>query len=106
MREVRHAFVETRGFPTHVAEAGRGAPLFLLHGWPEFWATWEPMFERLPDRFRLIAPDFRGFGESGNPTTGASDQAGPDVSPTISWLSSTGWASPGQASSATMSVPM
>jgi pimeloyl-ACP methyl ester carboxylesterase len=79
MREVRHAFVETRGFPTHVAEAGRGAPLLLLHGWPEFWATWEPMFERLPDRFRLIAPDFRGFGESGNPTTGASDQAGPDV---------------------------
>lgn len=79
MREVRHAFVETRGFPTHVAEAGRGAPLLLLHGWPEFWATWEPMFERLSDRFRLIAPDFRGFGESGNPTPGPSDQAGPDV---------------------------
>lgn len=79
MSAVRHSFVETRGFPTHVAEAGSGAPLLLLHGWPEFWATWEPMFERLGDRFRLVAPDFRGFGESGNPTPGPSDQAGPDV---------------------------
>ena len=37
------------------------------------------MFDRLSDRFRLIAPDFRGFGESGNPPSGPSDQAGPDV---------------------------
>ena len=56
-----------------------GPPLLLLHGWPEFWATWEPMFDRLSDRYRLIAPDFRGFGESGNPTAERSDQAGPDV---------------------------
>ena len=79
MSQIRHSFVETRGFATHVAEAGRGAPLLLLHGWPEFWATWEPMFARLADRYRLIAPDFRGYCESGNPTQGPSDQAGPDV---------------------------
>ena len=59
MREVRHAFVETRGFPTHAAEAGRGAPLLLLHGWPEFWATWLPLINRLHPDFHLIAPPGR-----------------------------------------------
>jgi len=76
MADTTHTFVETRGFTTHVAQ---GPPLLLLHGWPEFWATWEPMFDRLGDRYRLIAPDFRGFGESGNPSLGCTDQAGADV---------------------------
>lgn len=79
MTEIKHSFVDIRGFRTHVAEAGSGPPLLLLHGWPEFWATWEPMFERLAGRYRLIAPDFRGFGESGNPDAGRTDQAGPGV---------------------------
>jgi epoxide hydrolase 4 len=45
----------------------------LLHGWPEFWAAWEPIFARLAGRYRLIAPDFRGFGESENPHPGPTD---------------------------------
>ena len=39
MHDIRHSFHQTRGFTTHVAEAGNGPPLVLLHGWPEFWAT-------------------------------------------------------------------
>lgn len=65
--QVRHNFVAARGVRHHVAACGEGPPLILLHGWPEFWATWEPIFERLHRRYRLIAPDFRGFGESENP---------------------------------------
>jgi epoxide hydrolase 4 len=79
MPAIEHTFLDTRGFRTHVAQAGNGPPLVLLHGWPEFWATWEPMFTRLGDRYRLIAPDFRGFGESGNPNPGPSDQANGDI---------------------------
>lgn len=79
MTGIRHAFHEINGFRCHVAEAGEGPPLLLLHGWPEFWATWEPVIDRLHHDFRLIAPDFRGFGESGNPTPERSDQAGADV---------------------------
>ncbi|MGL4241561.1 MAG: alpha/beta fold hydrolase [Beijerinckiaceae bacterium] len=67
MPAIRHNFVTARGVRHHVAECGEGPPLLLLHGWPEFWATWEPMFARLGHRYRLIAPDFRGFGESDNP---------------------------------------
>jgi len=72
MQEIRHSPVVAGGLRHHVAEAGQGQPLILLHGWPEFWATWEPMFERLAHRYRLIAPDFPGFGESENPHSGPS----------------------------------
>lgn len=34
---------------------------------------------RLEHRFRTIAPDFRGFGESGNPDPTPSDQASADI---------------------------
>ena len=47
--------------------SGAGRPLLLLHGWPEFWLTWEPVMTRLADRFTLIAPDLRGFGDSDKP---------------------------------------
>ncbi|MBI1187840.1 MAG: alpha/beta fold hydrolase [Alphaproteobacteria bacterium] len=77
--EIRHGFHDINGFRAHVAEAGQGPALLLLHGWPEFWATWEPLIDRLADGYRLIAPDFRGFGESGNPEPGRTDQAGADV---------------------------
>lgn len=76
---IQHRQIKLDGVRLHVAEAGMGFPLILLHGWPEFWATWEPVMARLEDRFRLIAPDFRGFGESGNPHPEPSDQAGADV---------------------------
>jgi pimeloyl-ACP methyl ester carboxylesterase len=51
----------------HVARAGQGKPLLLLHGWPEFWLTWEPVMTRLAGRYSLIAPDLRGFGDSDKP---------------------------------------
>lgn len=64
---IEHRFVAARGARFHVALAGDGPPLLLLHGWPEFWLTWEPVMERLANRFRLLAPDLRGFGESDKP---------------------------------------
>ena len=76
---IQHQHITARGIRFHVAEAGSGPPLILLHGWPEFWATWEPVMERLADRFRLIAPDLRGFGESDNPHPEPSDKVGADV---------------------------
>jgi len=62
-----HFTVEAKGAALHVARVGTGRPLLLLHGWPEFWLTWEPVMTRLADRFQLIAPDLRGFGDSDKP---------------------------------------
>jgi pimeloyl-ACP methyl ester carboxylesterase len=50
-----------------VARTGTGPALLLLHGWPEFWLTWEPVMTRLATRHTLIAPDLRGFGDSDKP---------------------------------------
>ena len=64
---MEHLTIQANGAAFHVARTGRGRPLILLHGWPEFWLTWEPVMIRLADRFLLIAPDLRGFGDSDKP---------------------------------------
>jgi pimeloyl-ACP methyl ester carboxylesterase len=63
--DIRHHVIELPNIKMHVAVAGTGTPLILLHGWPEFWAIWEPVMALLADRFTLFAPDLRGFGETG-----------------------------------------
>ncbi len=74
---IAYSKVNVDGAELHVARAGRGRPLLLLHGWPEYWKTWEPVMERLAGRFELIAPDLRGFGRSDKPAGvfGPQDQA-------------------------------
>jgi pimeloyl-ACP methyl ester carboxylesterase len=64
---IDHLNVSANGGMFHVARAGQGKPLLLLHGWPEFWLTWEPVMTRLAGRYSLIAPDLRGFGDSDKP---------------------------------------
>ena len=64
---MEHLTVQANGAAFHVTRTGKGPPLLLLHGWPEFWLTWEPVMLRLADRFTLVAPDLRGFGESDKP---------------------------------------
>ncbi len=64
---MQHRMVTAAGATFHVVTAGSGPPVLLLHGWPEFWLTWEPVMQRLQDRFTLVAPDLRGFGQSDKP---------------------------------------
>src|ERR1700735_99375 len=59
--------IQANGGAFHVARTGQGRPLLLLHGWPEFWLTWAPVMTQLADRYTLIAPDLRGFGDSDKP---------------------------------------
>ena len=64
---MEHLTVRANDASFHVARTGSGRPLLLLHGWPEFWLSWEPVMTRLADRFTLYAPDLRGFGDSDKP---------------------------------------
>jgi len=64
---MEHLTIDANRAAFHVARTGAGPPLLLLHGWPEFWLTWEPVMARLADRFTLLAPDLRGFGDSDKP---------------------------------------
>lgn len=65
---MEHSTVQANGASFHLARAGTGPALLLLHGWPEFWLAWEPLMRRLADRYTLVAPDLRGFGDSDKPT--------------------------------------
>jgi pimeloyl-ACP methyl ester carboxylesterase len=78
-----HRSVSANGTRFHIAEAGEGPLVLLLHGFPEFWWTWRHQLAWLPEAgFRAVAVDLRGFGGSDKPPrgydliTGASDAAG------------------------------
>jgi 3-oxoadipate enol-lactonase len=49
------------------SEKGQGMPVVLLHGFPFRGVIWHEQQERLSDRYRVIAPDLRGHGQSPAP---------------------------------------
>jgi len=78
-----HRSVSANGTRFHIAEAGDGPLVLLLHGFPEFWWTWRHQLASLPAAgFRAVAADLRGYGGSDKPprgydlVTAASDVAG------------------------------
>lgn len=64
---VSHRYVELPGVRLHLAEAGEGPPIVLLHGWPQHWWIWRKVMPALAENHRVIAPDLRGFGWSEAP---------------------------------------
>lgn len=56
--------VDAAGRTISYREAGDGPPVLLLHGIGSGSASWEWQFDGLGDRFRLIAWDAPGYGES------------------------------------------
>lgn len=64
----QHHIVELNGIRLHYVAAGSGPLVVLLHGFPEFWYAWRHQISALASRgFRVIAPDMRGYNESGRP---------------------------------------
>jgi pimeloyl-ACP methyl ester carboxylesterase len=64
---VTHRLVDIGRVRLHVAEAGEGPPLLLLHGWPQHWWCWRLLIGSLARDHRVLAPDLRGFGWSDAP---------------------------------------
>jgi pimeloyl-ACP methyl ester carboxylesterase len=64
---VTHRTVLARGLRFHVAEAGAGAPVVLVHGWPQHWWMWRHVVPALAPHARLVMLDLRGFGWSDAP---------------------------------------
>jgi pimeloyl-ACP methyl ester carboxylesterase len=55
------------GTRLHVAEAGAGSPLILVHGWPQHWWAWRRVVPALAQERRILCPDLRGLGWSDAP---------------------------------------
>jgi pimeloyl-ACP methyl ester carboxylesterase len=45
-------------------DAGSGAPMLFIHGWPHNRKLWAAQLSGLPMQARCLAPDLRGFGDS------------------------------------------
>src|SRR5918993_1064288 len=66
--EIRHERIVANGVELHVARAGAGPPVILLHGFPEYWRSWKHQIPALVSAgFSVLAPDLRGYNESDRP---------------------------------------
>ncbi|HUN48770.1 MAG TPA: alpha/beta hydrolase [Stellaceae bacterium] len=72
MAEITYRRMQVGDVEIFWREAGRAdAPvLLLLHGFPSAGHMFRDLIPRLADRFRLIAPDLPGFGQSSMPARG------------------------------------
>ncbi len=52
---------------SYLDSGGAGTPVLLIHAFPLSSRMWEPQLDALGERWRLIAPDLTGFGESDAP---------------------------------------
>jgi pimeloyl-ACP methyl ester carboxylesterase len=55
------------GFDVFYRVGGSGPTLLLIHGYPFNSWDWAPMWDRLTDRFTVVAPDMLGMGFSDKP---------------------------------------
>jgi haloacetate dehalogenase len=65
--DARH--YEVNGQTIHARTGGQaaGPPLLLLHGFPQTHVIWHRVAKALRERFFLVMPDLRGYGDSSKP---------------------------------------
>ena len=58
---VTHRYVQAGDLRMHIAEAGTGPLVLLLHGFPESWYSWRHQLTALAAAgYHAVAPDQRG----------------------------------------------
>lgn len=66
--QIRHGYAQVGDVRLHYAECGEGERLvLLLHGFPECWYSWRHQLKALGARYRVVAPDMRGYNLSDKP---------------------------------------
>jgi haloalkane dehalogenase len=61
-------YFDWEGLRLHFLDEGEGRPLLLLHGEPDWSYLYRRMVPVLARHFRIVAPDYAGFGRSDKPT--------------------------------------
>jgi haloacetate dehalogenase len=62
--------IATQGATINVLIGGTGAPVLLLHGYPQTHVMWHKIAPRLAKDFSVVIPDLRGYGDSSKPPEG------------------------------------
>jgi pimeloyl-ACP methyl ester carboxylesterase len=70
---ITHCKVDGRR--VHFIEEGSGEPVLLLHGYPQSSSCWRHQIPALAARYRVVAPDWPGFGRSEAPASAATYDA-------------------------------
>ena len=65
--------IETSSAAINLMKGGEGPPLLLLHGYPQTHVMWHKVAPAFATHYTVVAPDLRGYGDSGKP---ASDDFG------------------------------
>jgi haloacetate dehalogenase len=60
-----HRQITTSGTTINLVKGGSGPGLLLLHGSPQTHAMWHNIAPRLAEDCTVVAPDLRGYGDSG-----------------------------------------
>lgn len=68
MSDITHRTIDANGIKMHIAEAGQGPLVILLHGFPELWYSWRHQLPALAAAgYHAVAPDVRGYGGTDAP---------------------------------------
>jgi haloacetate dehalogenase len=65
--------VDISGVGLNVVSGGKGDALVLLHGYPQTHVLWHKVAPRLAERFKVVLPDLRGYGDSDKPKAAPGD---------------------------------
>jgi pimeloyl-ACP methyl ester carboxylesterase len=65
-----HDFADLGDVRLHYVTAGSGPAVVLIHGWPQTWYMWRHIMPGLAEKYRVVAPDLRGLGDSSKPVLG------------------------------------
>ena len=59
--------IRTTGAAIHLVTGGDGAPVLLLHGYPETHVMWHKIAPALARSYTVVCADLRGYGDSAKP---------------------------------------
>lgn len=66
--KVSHHYADNDVVMIHYAKAGEKGPLVvMIHGFPDFWYSWNEQIEALQSTYRVVAMDLRGYNRSDKP---------------------------------------
>jgi haloacetate dehalogenase len=68
------AEIPVNGTVINTRYGGTGPPVLLLHGYPQTHAMWHRVAPRLAERFTVVCPDLRGYGDSAKPPSNESHE--------------------------------
>lgn len=59
--------IQANGVEINTVHGGNGEPLLLIHGYPQTHVMWHKIAPKLAEKFYVVCPDLRGYGDSTKP---------------------------------------